>query len=77
MKTTPDNPTDTFGTLPTKPSPEPSKKAEVWKPAETKGIFQNQDGQLKTDLPLPKTAFDADEGPCFPFGFDWGMGEGA
>jgi len=51
MKTTPDNAADTFGTLGPKVQEQPKPK-EQWRKTETPGIERNQDGQLRTSLPL-------------------------
>lgn len=51
MKTTPDTQADTFGTLGPKVQPQP-KPTEQWRPTETPGIERNEQGQLRTNLPL-------------------------
>lgn len=47
----PHDPTDAPVVIPSKPAP--TTPAEVWKPTETKHVERNQDGQLRTNAPIP------------------------
>lgn len=51
MKTTPDTQAYTFGTLGPKVQPKP-KPAEQWRKTDTPGIERNEQGQLRTSLPV-------------------------
>lgn len=51
MKTTPDTQADTFGTLGPKVQEQP-KPAEQWRETDTPGIERNEQGQMRTNLPL-------------------------
>ncbi len=56
---TPTEPSDNFK-LPTKPSTPQDPKPDAWRKTDSKGIEVNQDGKLRTNIPIPKPTFFAD-----------------